>query len=537
MDQYRNTVLNTNDNITFPSDNYSFLDNMNENSYTPQPMPGNVNEDVLYPYEASAASSFLNVPVQGNNQNYAKGGQVKKKNSKKPQMQNPYPFMAEMLRQHGGEEDVVLAHINPIEEQMLKVLSGGGTQNPVTGLPQYGFNFKNPGKWLKGSLGGVGGAIIGNMLLPGIGGIIGGGLGGMAGSAIRGRKDFLQAGLRGAAMGTALPSISSLAGSGLSSLGATGLGSTLSNYGAKNSIMTALGLGGASAGSSGLGSLSSIFSPQSAISNTGTLSAGAASKAVDPSFLSQLGSKSADFFSSPQNLLSTAVLGSQFLNRPKPDTPERQADRDKRYQMAMLMSPEELRRKEEAMLGEEQMRRRVQRNKYLPEERLGTYKPMYSRVNNPEEYRRTGKWINYYDNPDFMGNPVNYRKGGAVQNEEMLLVDYDLPNTYGDFVYGGSGGQEDNVRTDLPDNSYIMPADVVSHVGDGNSLSGAERIKALISNGEFFLSPKAVEQIGKGDHNKGVKMLDNLSTNIRKHKNVKSGLPPKTKSAAFYMRG
>ena len=97
----------------------------------------------------------------------------------------------EKARKAGRNGDTILAHINPLEAIMLKKAGGSGTINPKTGLPEFGF-FDNPGKWLKGSLGGATGAIIGNMILPGIGGVIGGALGGAAGSKVRGRKDYIE---------------------------------------------------------------------------------------------------------------------------------------------------------------------------------------------------------------------------------------------------------------------------------------------------------------------------------------------------------
>ena len=44
---------------------------------------------------------------------------------------------AEMIRRQGREGDTVLAHINPQEAGILKLLGGSGTINPYTGLPEY----------------------------------------------------------------------------------------------------------------------------------------------------------------------------------------------------------------------------------------------------------------------------------------------------------------------------------------------------------------------------------------------------------------
>lgn len=52
---------------------------------------------------------------------YKHGGKVKS------QKANPYPSLAEMIRQQGKGEDTVLAHINPIEALILKGLGGNDT--------------------------------------------------------------------------------------------------------------------------------------------------------------------------------------------------------------------------------------------------------------------------------------------------------------------------------------------------------------------------------------------------------------------------
>lgn len=49
------------------------------------------------------------------------------------------PIAAEMAKM-GRHGDTMLAHINPAEARMLRVMGGSGTINPITGLPEYGWN-------------------------------------------------------------------------------------------------------------------------------------------------------------------------------------------------------------------------------------------------------------------------------------------------------------------------------------------------------------------------------------------------------------
>lgn len=502
----QNTTMNTNTNFN-PYQNQYFGENTNIpyiQAMNP-PLPGG-NQN-LYPLQPSLATPNLSLPVTVSpDSNYAKGGKIKKR--KRKELNNSYPSLAEMIRQQGEGEDSILAHINPEEAQMLNEYSGGDI-NPITGLPQFGF-FSNPFKWLKGSLGGGAGAIIGNMIMPGIGGIIGGALGGAAGSAARGRKDYGSAALRGGMMGTALPSAASLLGAGANGLGFNGLGGSLSKYGSQNAIMPSLGkLMGNNAVGNYVGSIGQGSSPLASSMSTGnniSNTAGTAATEGEQGFMGKLAGKSSDFFSNPLNLLTTGVLASSMLKKPKKEkTPEEIASEQKRYAKAMMLTPEERTVKESQMLAEEQMKRRIERQKFLPEERLGNIEPLYRKTHTPEEYKQRGKWLSYYNNPGFSGESIPFKKGGKVAKMEYEVEKMEYPKGLGYFLEGYTGGQDDKIPALLSDGEFVIPADVVSHAGDGNNAAGGKK-------------------------------FDEFLKNIRKHKGGSIKLPPKAKSLASYMR-
>lgn len=153
----------------------------------------------------------------------------------------------------GRGSDTILAHINPQEAMLLKMLGGSGTINPITGLPEFGFlkkvvktvtkPFKAVAKPVVkalggGTLGAIGGAGLGYLLAPFTGGLsipasmgIGGGLGGAAGAAISG-KDPLKYGLMGLGGGY-------LGGVGLGKLG---VGGTAGAGGFSSAELSNLGL-------------------------------------------------------------------------------------------------------------------------------------------------------------------------------------------------------------------------------------------------------------------------------------------------------
>lgn len=512
-------MFNQRFNPSYPTYNDPTMDMMN--NYTQRGYNPSYNPNALMNPFDTASNNFASVPNPLNSPSYAKGGNVS------------LPKWARKLQAQGRNGDSMLAHINPIEAAMLKKMGGSGTTNPKTGLKEYGF-FKNPLKALKGSVGGIGGAIVGNMLLPGLGGILGGALGGAAGSAARGRKDYGSAALRGGLTGAILPTAAGWLGAGANQLGAPAAGEYLTNYGNTNAILPSLGLGGMSGvAGGGQGAAPMANMGAGALANAGV-------PAVPQSFSEMLLSKGKDFLSDPKNLLSTAALAATALNRPKEKSPEKIADEQKRLERALRnMSPEERAEKEAQLLAEEQMKRRIQRNKFLPEERLERQAPLYIRSNSPEEYRRQGKWLNYYDNPEFTGEAQVYKQGGEIRGGANKLFNpfkQTFDPTHTRLIEGDGGGQDDNIETELPQNSYIVNASTTSDLGDGSPAEGAKKVHAFISKDEMYISPEDVKKVGKGDVQKGVKALDKLAKKVSKHKRGGVALPPKAKTISQYLK-
>lgn len=122
----------------------------------------------------------------------------------------------------------------------------------------------------------------------------------------------------------------------------------------------------------------------------------------------------------------------------------------------------------------------------------------------------------------------------------------------GGFLHSAVPGRTDHLHINLKNGSYVVPADVVSALGQGNSLAGARKLSALFhdnsapqatfarggeaddvpilaAGGEFVVKPDAVRRVGKGDADKGFKVLDQFVLNQRKRhiKTLKNLKPPK----------
>jgi hypothetical protein len=472
---------------------------------------------------------------------FKEGGSVKEED---------LPRLADLIRRHGRNGDTELAHINPIEAHILKSLGGSGTINPATGLREYGF-FKNPFKAIKSVLGGGAGAIIGNMIAPGIGGIIGGALGQGAQHAARG-KSALSGALKGAGMGAALPSVASGLGWGASRLGATALGSSLSNYGSTNAILPALGMG-SSSGSSGLFGLGGSNPYVSGGLSAATALSSGMGGGVPPQygqypqmqypgypyvdnrgFLEKFGDNAKDYLTQPGNLLTLGTVAAQYAGRQKPKSPEKIAEEERRYRNASRKTIAEVEADEALETARADLQKK-RKNKQLDED-IKNMGRINRRVVSPEEFARTGRWLEYMDDE---GNPVRMKGGGRARSPYAYLTEETYyPASPIVYLSGDSGGQDDKVRRDLLDGSYVMPADVVADAGDGNSLAGEKKIKALVSHGEMEISPQIVSKLGNGDNDLGAKKLDMFVKNIRKHKRGgKVNLPPRVKSLESYLRG
>jgi hypothetical protein len=138
--------------------------------------------------------------------------------------------MAEKVRQAGRHGDTLLAHITPREAQALKAMGGAGTINPKTGLPEYKSFFSKVGSFLKKAAPVLLPVAL-NFIVPGLGAAVGGALGvsAAAGSAIVGAVGSGVGGLIAgqkpaqALMSAALGGLGSYAAASLAPQGISGL--------------------------------------------------------------------------------------------------------------------------------------------------------------------------------------------------------------------------------------------------------------------------------------------------------------------------
>jgi len=216
---------------------------------------------------AADAISFVQQSLENSTDPEEREGLASMIEKLQAQAMAPMGEMAQQLAQAGGGEDTMLAHLRPGEivlppemmedpefETMVETkfnqlginpeqaVAGIGiaSLNESTGLEQFGF-FKKIGKSLKKVVKKVAPVA---MLIPGVGTALGGALGGLGGLATKG---LAKVGLGG--LGSALGSAGSALASGISSLGIPGVssiaGGTAGGFGGiSNALTTKAGLFG-----------------------------------------------------------------------------------------------------------------------------------------------------------------------------------------------------------------------------------------------------------------------------------------------------
>ena len=93
-------------------------------------------------------------------------------------------------------------------------------------------------------------------------------------------------------------------------------------------------------------------------------------------------------------------------------------------------------------------------------------------------------------------------------------------------------GRTDHLNISVPEGAYVIPADLISALGEGNTLAGMNTVKDLFpapnihranggkvpiaaAGGEYVIPPETVAAIGGGNLERGHAMLDDWVVNTR----------------------
>jgi hypothetical protein len=105
-------------------------------------------------------------------------------------------------------------------------------------------------------------------------------------------------------------------------------------------------------------------------------------------------------------------------------------------------------------------------------------------------------------------------------------------------IHSPVAGRTDHLPMHVPSGSYVIPADIVSAMGEGNTMAGfkvvrqmfkglpgaqafaaggftGELVPIVAAGGEYVITPQEVEAIGQGNLDRGHKALDSFIKKMR----------------------
>lgn len=133
----------------------------------------------------------------------------------------------------------------------------------------------------------------------------------------------------------------------------------------------------------------------------------------------------------------------------------------------------------------------------------------------------------------FHNKPEPFREPKPTERVARVLSDEDL----------GFGFAPQYFEDVNPETQYAAHGGLMRHMADGGYLDGHtggqdDDIDAKLSDGEYVLSADVVSGLGDGNNRHGAKKLDMFMQKVRAHKYAKGGrgLPPKAKSLESYMK-
>jgi hypothetical protein len=132
------------------------------------------------------------------------------------------------------------------------------------------------------------------------------------------------------------------------------------------------------------------------------------------------------------------------------------------------------------------------------------------------------------------------RKANADGGEQTSDIIHTGP------IHSPVAGRTDHLPMHVPSGSYVIPAEEVAYLGEGNTLNGFKNLDEIVgkfdndgsfndgkpvaivaAGGEYVIPPHAVAGIGDGDLAKGHRILDEYVKKLRqKHIKTLQKLPP-----------
>ena len=98
-------------------------------------------------------------------------------------------------------------------------------------------------------------------------------------------------------------------------------------------------------------------------------------------------------------------------------------------------------------------------------------------------------------------------------------------------IHSNVAGRTDHLPINVPSGSYVIPADIISAMGEGNTMAGFktantvfgvqenspehEPVEIVAAGGEYVIEPEDVTRLGGGDIDHGHEILDHFVKGYR----------------------
>jgi hypothetical protein len=97
-------------------------------------------------------------------------------------------------------------------------------------------------------------------------------------------------------------------------------------------------------------------------------------------------------------------------------------------------------------------------------------------------------------------------------------------------IHSAVAGRTDHLPINVPSGAYVIPADIVSAMGEGNTMAGFQILNDMLgiqklnnepgteivaAGGEYVISPETCLKVGGGDIDRGHRILDDFVKKYR----------------------
>lgn len=131
------------------------------------------------------------------------------------------------------------------------------------------------------------------------------------------------------------------------------------------------------------------------------------------------------------------------------------------------------------------------------------------------------------------GHPQNQAIAAAMDQARRFRADggETAEKIHVGPIHSNVAGRTDHLPINVPSGAYVIPADIISAMGEGNTMAGFtyanevfgiqqrspddHPVEIVAAGGEYVISPENVTRVGGGDIDQGHNILDEFVTKYR----------------------